>query len=232
VAVCLVLAGSLPPAADAQVGHRPDASPYREIAGKYSLTLFGGQSWGSGGKVEVGPGGGPLGGARFDLHLAGPGAIQLGLALGSFDRVLLNPSDTVPENRVLGTTSQSVILVDGGLNFVFTGEKTWHGLAPYLGASLGLALGGDVPEDTLSGFTFSTKFIVGPQLGVRWHITDRVLVRFEARDVIWRLSYPGGFFELPEGTSEDVEPLLDPRFNKQTQWTHNPMLLAALGWVF
>lgn len=214
-----------------QVGHPPGSSPYRDLRSKYQISATGGYSWGGGGKVEVGPARGRFGGMRFDLHLAGPGAVQLGVNVGNFDRLLLDPSQA-PDARILGTTTQSVIMVDAGLNLVLTGAKTWYGLAPYAGASLGLALGGDVPAaDSLSLFKFSTKFLVGPQIGFRWFPFRRVSFRFEARDVIWRLSYPSQFFDPPANAPDD-DPVLDSRFNKTTQWTHNPMFLVSVGWAF
>jgi hypothetical protein len=50
------------------------------------------------------------------------------------------------------------------------------------------------------------------------------------RDTIWRLSYPDRFLVVPPGAS--FAPILDPQFNKNTQWTHNPMLLVSLGYAF
>jgi hypothetical protein len=123
-----------------------------------------------------------------------------------------------------------VIFADAGLDLVLTGEKTWNGLAPYLGASLGLALGGEVPADS-SGYQFSTKFIVGPRIGVRWHPIQRIAIRFEARDMIWQLKYPPTFFEEPIN-APGADPILDPLTSRDTQWTHNPMLTVSVGYAF
>jgi len=204
-----------------QVGHAPGSSPYRDLRGKYFLTLTGGYAWGSGGKVNVGPAHGPVFGPRLDIHLAGPGAVHFGLNWAHLDRQMIDPS-AEPENRLVETAKQTVIMADMGLYLVFTGEKTWHGVAPYFGASLGLALGGKVAGDTLSAFDFSTKFMVSPGLGFRWHPGGRLFVRFEARDVLWKLSYPSQFFEADP-------PVLDPAVNKASEWTHNPMLTVSLG---
>lgn len=231
VIITLVSALATAPWAHAQVGHPPGSSPYRDLRSRYQVSVTGGYSWGTGGKVEVGPARGRFGGMRFDLHIGGPGAVQIGLNVGEFDRLLLDPSQA-PDDRILGTATQSVFMVDAGLNLVLTGAKTWYGFAPYAGASLGLALGGAVPAaDSLSLFNFSTKFIAGPQIGFRWFPVNRLSVRFEARDVIWRLSYPNQFFEPPANAPDD-EPVLDLRFTKPTQWTHNPMLLVSVGWAF
>jgi len=219
----LILGVSLTATGEAQVGHPPTSSPYRDLRDKYFASINGGYSWGSGGKVEAGPANGPIVGARFDVHLAGPGSIQVGINWGNLNRQLIDPNAD-PGDRVYGTTTQSVFMADAGLILTFTGQKTWYGFAPYLGASMGLALGGSVPEDTLSTFTFNTKFIVGPQLGFRWHPVRQFFLRIEGRDMLWKLSYPNEYFDADP-------PVLDPQVNKTTEWTHNLMLLVSLGFV-
>jgi hypothetical protein len=89
---------------------------------------------------------------------------------------------------------------------------------------MGLALGGSVPADTLSTFNFNTKFMVGPQIGFRWHPVRSFFLRVEGRDMLWKLSYPDSYFE-------GDFPVLDPLVNKTTEWTHNLMLFASLGFA-
>lgn len=222
--LAIILGVSLATAVHAQVGHPPTSSPYRDQRAKYLFSLNGGYSWGSGGKVEAGPSSGPIVGARFDLHLAGPGSVQAGINVGQLERHLIDPSAD-PDDRVAAVERQSVIMADVGAFLVLTGEKTWYGFAPYFGASMGIALGGTVPGDTLSPFNFSTKFMVGPQLGFRWHPGRRVFLRVEGRDMLWKLSYPNEFFDADP-------PVLDRALNKESEWTHNPMLMASLGVAF
>ena len=96
---------------------------------------------------------------------------------------------------------------------------------------MGMAFGGSVPEDSLTGFKFGAKFMVTPLLGMRIHPTRRLSVRVEGRDAIWKLSYPQTFF-VPPTEDPDVPPVLDPQFNKDSEWTHNFMLYVSLGWSF
>ncbi len=230
ILIYLLVGLGVPGTLGAQVGHTPRSSPYRDLPEKYMFALTGGYSWGSGGKVKVGPGEGSVFGARGDIHLAGPGSVQVGLNVGSFDRLLLDPKQG-PDERVLGWARQSVVMADAGLNLVFTGQKTWYGLAPYLGLSLGVAIGGDVPADSLSGYDFNIKFMVGPGIGLRWHPVRRIGLRVEFRDVLWKLSYPELFF-LPPANDPEAPPVLDPDFNKTSEWTHNPSLYVSLGYAF
>jgi hypothetical protein len=214
---------------EAQVGHRPEASPYRDLYARRVLALTGGFLSGSSGEAGVGPGDGLFTGARFDLHLGGPAGLTFGAGVANLERVVIDPTFG-PDNRTVDTTSQNVLLVDGGFDLLLTGEKTWHRLIPYFGASMGIALGTSVDADTASGYSFSTHFTVGPRLGVWVHPSDRITFRIETRDVIWRLKYPEGFFSIPE--NEPTEPpVLDANVMKDTQWVHHLGLTLSIGYT-
>ena len=215
--------------ASAQVGHRPESSPYRDLRAKRVLSFVGGYMNGSAGKAGVGPGDGPFAGARFDLHLSGPAAVTFGAGMAKLERIIIDPT-WGPANRTLDTASQSVLMLDAGIDLLLTGEKTWHGMIPYFGGGLGFALGGDVSADTLSGFSFSTHFTTGPRLGIWVHPSDRITFRIEGRDKIWRLKYPDGFFSVPENEPLEL-PVLDANIMKDTQWVHHLTLSITVGWT-
>lgn len=208
-----------------QVGHQPERSPYRDLRIKQSLTGFGGLLSGGRGKAGVGPADGTIFGVRWDIHTGSAATLVLGVSAADLERRLINPS-APPSLRDLGTARQTVWVIDGGFNLVLTGRKTWHTLAPYLGASLGAAVGGSVPEDSV--FSFRGKFQFGPMLGVRQFLNRRLHLRVEFRDIIWRLGrYPDVFFTPGTG----VEPVLDPDVNSPNEWVHHPTLFFALGWT-
>ncbi len=223
---CLVL--GVPAALGAQVGHAPESSPYRDLRAKHVLSLTAGYLGGSSGAAGVGPTNGPIFGARLDLLLGGPAEVFFGLELADLDRLVLDPTQGAT-SRVKGTFNQSVVLAEIGLALRLTGEKTWHGLVPYVGLGLGVAFGQGVAQDS-STFEFGTKFHVDPRLGVRWFPSDRINIRFEARDVVWRLSYPALFFDPPVNAPEEPS-LLDPVTMDDTEWTHHPTLLITFGYA-
>lgn len=227
-AVVAYMALGWPVAAFGQVGRSPQSSPYRDLSATKVLALAVGVLGGSAGSAGVGPTDGPFVGARFDLHAGGPVDVWFGLGVASLDRLVIDPT-VAADDRILETTSQSVVLLDVGLALLLTGEKTWHGFVPYVGVSLGLALGGSVDADTLSGFRFNTHFQVGPQLGVRWYPTDRLMFRVEGRDILWQLKYPGVFF--PPASAPTSPSVLDPAIMNDTEWTHHPMLTLTLGYA-
>jgi hypothetical protein len=177
----------------------------------------------------VGPGSGPYAGARFDIHVGGPAAATFGAAVANLERIIIDPT-WGPAHRTLDTTTQSVLLVDAGFDLLLTGEKSWKRLIPYVGAGLGIALGRGVDIDSLSGFSFSTHFTTGPRVGLWLHPSDRITLRIDTRDVIWRLKYPDGFFTAPE--NEPTEPaVLDANIMKDTQWVHHFGFSLTLGYT-
>lgn len=224
VALLLLWPGS----AAAQVGHDPDASPYRDIYGKFILGISGGYANGSGGSAGVGPSKGPFGGARLDIHLSGPANVGFDAMYASLDRLIIDPT-LLPDERELETLKQSVVLLMAGVGLHATGHKSWHGLVPFVGASIGLTFGGEVPGDSvMQGFSFDTKFVLAPWAGIRWHLGDRLSLRLEARDMIWQLKYPTAFFEPP---SLGQPPVLDPLTKSTSEWTHNFWFIGVLGYT-
>lgn len=222
----LALAGLLAAApAAAQVGSLPEQSPFRDIRFGHGISFAVAQWAGDGGEVDVGPGDGTTFGLRYDLRVSQPVAITLGWARGDFDRVILDP-DVPPEEREAVPATETLNLIDVGLQFTVTGAKTWHGLAPYLGAAIGLGIGGDVNDQ--SGYDFGNKLTFAPLLGTRFFAGDHLFARFEFRATFWELSYPTSFI---------TSPTLDPRDailpgGPESEWVVNPSLQLGLGYSF
>ena len=203
-----------------QVGHAPDRSPYRDLNVRHALMLQGGYLSGSGGRAGAGPTDGGMLGLRYSIHLGGPMEAIFGVGAADLQRVVHNPAEP-PD-----TVSQSAMITEAGFGFLLTGEKTWHGLVPYVAATMGAAFGGTVPSDT-SGFSFQTKFHFGPQLGIRWYATPKFSLRIEGRDMMWRLRYPNSYFTLVSGST--VFPPLLQGIDPTREWTHNLSLALVLG---
>jgi hypothetical protein len=163
------------------------------------------------------------------MRIGGPLELDGSLGIANLERSIINPA-TAPTDEIVDVAKQTVTLLDAGLMLLLTGQKTWHRTVPYFGTSFGVALGGRVPEDTLSGFTFKTQFQLAPAVGFRWYPSNRLMFRLEFRDIVWRLSYPGSFFTSPE---DDIlaPPVLDPNIANDTEWTHHPTLLFTIGYA-
>jgi hypothetical protein len=134
------------------------------------------------------------------------------------------------DSQFSGPVDMGVLMAETGLIVLLAGDKTWNGLAPYVGANLGLAFGAGVPQDT-SGYGFSTKFVSGPLLGARFYLGQSAYLRVEGRLQFWKLSYPTSYFLAPERAPDDA-PVLDPVVNSDSEWTSHPTLLIGLGYAF
>lgn len=219
----------VPGALTAQVGHDPEHSPYRPITARTGITVLGGYLAGSSGKLGVGPAGGPLVGLRYEMRLTGPTDASLGISWARFDRLVPDPNAPA-DSQLTGPVRQSVVFIDGGLQILLTGDKTWNRLAPYFGATLGLGFGSSVPADS-SGYRFKAKFTTGPLLGLRAYPVSGLTFRVEGRLVFWQLKYPSTFFAAPSRAPTDPS-LLDPNVDSDSDWTAHPTVVVGLGWSF
>src|SRR5207244_12283593 len=128
--------------------------------------LTAGYLGGSRGRVDVGLSDAPSFGLRYEAGLAGAIGVSFGVAYAQTTRFVVDPTKD-SASRKSPLFDNDVVLADAGLQLVLTGRKTWHRFAPYLGGSIGVALGGGSPRDT-SGYDFGSKFTFAPEAGVRW----------------------------------------------------------------
>ena len=219
----LVLGAAFPVAA--QVGYEPSHSPYHDMPrGGVGLVTVG-YLGGSRGSLGVGSSNGATGGVRYEAPL-GVLAFALDLAYARTSRFVIDPTkDTL--SRKTGPITSSVVLAGAGVQLVLTGKKTWRGFAPYVGGSVGLAVGSNTARDT-SGYGFGTKLMFAPTAGVRWYPAGRVTLRADFRAVAWRLSYPPSY-KVPDATNNI--PVLATGA-ATTEWTWHPWVTIGLGWTF
>jgi len=187
-----LLLGAARPAA-AQVGHPPDKSPYRDITKKMSLTALFGYIGGSGGALGLGPHDGPVYGGRFGLAVSGP--VTLAFAVEHADlqgRLVVRGSDG--KLALSGLVPSPVWLFESTIQYSFTGAKTWHGLAPYLGGGLGYAWRTSATLNR-DAYDFGGRFYLVPFAGTRFYVNPRSFIRAEIRGAFWRLAYPPPYYE-------------------------------------
>ncbi len=226
VAAVLLLSARPPDRLTAQVGHPPNRSPYRDITLGGSFVPAVGYLSGDRGVVGVGPSNGKVFGVRYERPLSRIFGASLSVADALTSRYVVDPTKD-SASRTSGPVDNSVVLLDVGLHMVLTGGKTWHGFAPYLGVSAGVAVASAVPSDT-SQYRFRTKFTFGPQLGLRWYLWERLSLRADARVLFWRLTYP---LQFRDPSPVDGSRAL-PETGALTEWTRHPWLSAGVGWTF
>ncbi|MBI4419196.1 MAG: hypothetical protein HY560_00060 [Gemmatimonadetes bacterium] len=223
----MTLAVTLFSSAGAQVGHAPERSPYRDLRAKQAASAIAGYVWGSGGVAKVGPTNGRLFGVRYDRQVGTAADILIGLSYGRFQRYRVDPAQPVA-TRTSGPEDEDIAMMEAGVSLVLTGRKSWHGLVPYVGTGVGVAFDVQLAED-ISTYSFGTKGLLIPHLGVKWFPVQALAVKLEGRSYFWRLSYPTQFFLPPTGL--DVPPVLTAE-DPTAEWTMHPTLILAVGYTF
>lgn len=155
-------------------------------------------------QLDMAPRSAPVVGLRYGVRIGGPLEFQTTLSVIPTRRQLwtvdFNADSTVTTPAVLGTTRSTVVAADVALRLGLTGTRTWHDLAPYVAASVGLA--GDVLGRTelekeevpvVALYRFGPSFALGGQLGTDWYPTPRTSIRVEAQGFLWRVTLPQAF---------------------------------------
>lgn len=219
----LVLSSSLISAAHAQVGHRPELSPYRELSVSSRIAAFAGLYSGAKDEAGVLPRGGALVGARWDVYVGGPADIAFRLAAVPTDRTVIDPVRPAGE-RVVGKEDLTLVFADVGLAFNLTGRKSWHGLVPVVTGSVGIV--SDFGKRDVGGFKHGSTFSLGYGLGVRYVPPQRRLsFRADIGSYLYSLEYPTSYYAVGgDGTS-----VLGQRV-KRTQWRNNFVMSAGVAY--
>ncbi|HEY8062023.1 MAG TPA: hypothetical protein VID74_04455 [Gemmatimonadales bacterium] len=176
----------------AQVGYPPSHSPYHELERGAFIEAFGGRVFGTGGTLKLGPRNGTSEGAR--LIVRGKNTLQFsfgGWTAGT-QREVINAQDSVA-TRDKGLAPQRLIAGEIGIQLNLTGGKSWRGLAPYAGVSLGLVHGQGGPAVDTSGYSFGNKLFFAPTIGTRLYAGQRLYVKVDLRALFWKLSYPASY---------------------------------------
>lgn len=221
------LLGGAVRALPAQVGHAPERSPYRTLRYAQFIGLNGGYFNGGGGQIGIAPHKGSLVGFRYDFLGATTLTLGLSASYGDTERYIVDAYKAIDNGGRTGPVKQSVVFTEGILQFNLTGGKSWHRIAPYVSAGMGLAWGSGVPADT-SGFKFRVKFALTPGVGARVFLSDRLFLRLEARSTFWQLSYPQVYRSPPS-----ADPTHAPAITGTSkEWVTNGWYQVGLAYAF
>jgi len=217
LAAALCVGASARPAAAQQVGTAPENSPFRDILTHEAFTVFVGRFAGNPNDAGTGARPGMMLGARLNVHLSSAldASATFGEALTSRHRIDAG-GDTA---RVMSSINVRLIAVDLGLQVNLTGDKTWHGLAPYAYIGLGLTTPSAKVVDP-GGYELGTNFLVVPALGTRYIVSRRLSVHVEARDYYYRYSFPLFYFDRPYALHADGTPVLSNAVGDR-EWYNN-----------
>lgn len=231
VAVVAVAGLTASPAASQEI-----TSPYEFVDHSMALWGFGSAVFADRGTIDVGPGSGYAAGLGFTVRISGPFNFDARAAYVPTDRRVYNvvaaDSAAVREDPMVGleqvgTADVSLLLLDASLRFDVTGPRTWHRLQPYilLGAGAALRMASDngaeeaLPDDSDLRVRFENGFTGHVGAGVEAYLSDRLSLRADARDVLWKVHVPAGF-------------LVDGRVIDDEEWVQTAHLGLGLAFRF
>ena len=227
-AVSLCICACVRPAFGQQVGTSPSQSPFNDILTHQGLTLFAGRFAGNAGAAGTGARPGFMAGARLQVRLST--ALDVWATLGEAWSSRLRIDAGGDTARVMGNINVRLITADLDLALNLTGDKTWHGFAPYAAIGAGLTAPSNNVVDP-GGFELGTDFLLVPTIGTRFFISRTFALRLEARDYYYRYTFPLFFFDRPYLTHSDGSPVLSNAVGDR-QWYSNFTLWFGVTYGF
>ena len=210
--------------AQVSVGYPPQKSPYRDLEYHSELTLFGGYFRGAQDPAGVAPGGGPIGGIRYEIGVGGPAQLVVRAAEAFSERNVVDPTQPAV-TRNLGSRPWPVYLADLGLSVNLTGQRSFHGIVPVTYTGVGIATDGGkkVTEDP---YRLGTTFAISFAGGLRFVPGGRFQVRADAGTYMYQIKYPAAYYIL----ASDNTAVLDAKQTKNF-WKRNGVYTLGLSYL-
>lgn len=193
------------------------ASPYRFVDESQHATAFVGLMATDPGTLDLGPESGLAFGARYGIRLSGPFVIEAQAAFFPTSRAVQDTVIGAADTAVVATGAEADLnigVVSAALRFDITGPRTWHRLMPFallgVGAAFTLSQEDGVDDDVESDvrYDFGTRLLGELGLGVEWFAADRLALRLDARNLLWRIDAPLGLQQLDAPNQEWVQNFL------------------------
>jgi hypothetical protein len=210
--------------AEAQVGHLPQSSPYRDVEVSQELTFFGGHYGAAKDPINVAPRSGPMFGLRYEKHVGGPASLMARWSHVNSERFPIDPTKTGAAAQ-LGKTSVALDLFDVNLALNLTGQKSFHHIVPVVNLGAGIATCGcEVDSDP---YTFGTPFAFSFGGGLRYVPGGRFQLRADWNNYLYQLKYPAQYYIATTGVPAAVPPGQSRSF-----WKNNRALTLGASFLF
>ena len=187
--------------AQAQVGHLPQNSPYRDFENSQEFTFLYGHYSSGRDPIGIAPQNGPLWGARYQIHVGGPAFMMARWSHVNTTRNAIDPSKTGTA-RQLGSQKVSVNLYDIDLSLNLTGQKTFHHIIPVV--NFGAGVGSCSCTVKNDPYTFGTPFAFSFGGGLRYAPGGRFMLTADWNDYLYQLHYPTAYYVTPIGGTAAV----------------------------
>lgn len=174
------------------------------------------------GSVGLGPESGLAFGGRYHIRLTGPFFVEAEALYFPSTRAVLDSAVVDSTFEQVGEADLGIAVVQASVRFQLTGQRTWHGILPFLLAGAGVALQAqdddsadeDVPAE--ARFDFGTTFAGQIGAGIEVFPVERLALRIDVRNILWQMETPQALLEHDIGRTLPKE-----------EWTNN--VTASIG---
>ncbi|MGH7469435.1 MAG: hypothetical protein ACRENP_15905 [Longimicrobiales bacterium] len=186
-------------------------SPYRFIDEKQTVGAFASYILTARGTVGLGPEDGAAAGVRYSIRLSGPFNVEAETFYFPSTRPVRDTTLAGDEREQVGTADLTLLGGIASLRFNLTGPRTWHKLQPFVAFGVGAVLdlsGTSVEDERVPAdvrFDFGTSFAAHVGGGIEWFPGNRLSLRLDARNQLWKTNTPFPFLVGEAGvqTPED-----------------------------
>lgn len=186
-------------------------SPIRYIDETQSIGGFVGYQWANphlhvndSTTLELGPQAAPVFGVQYRVRFSGPLSGRLGVAYSPTERNQFTMGVVEPDAAIVQPidtgerVTANILMLDAGLHFGLTGPRAWRGIAPYVSVGTGLVVdlaGTSELEQTVpvnERFELGPSFALQAAIGTDFFLAERVSLRLELQNRLWRMAAPAG----------------------------------------
>jgi hypothetical protein len=204
-------------------------SPYRFLDHSQYVGVYAGPLAAAEGVLALGPHAGTVMGARWAIRVSGPISLGVDVSYTPTQRTVRDTVFVAADSlyRALGDADVRLLAVMGDVRFSITGQRTWHRLQPFVSLGVGavtdLAGRPAIEEDlvTTARYDFGTSFAGHVGAGVDWFAADRISLRIDGRNKMWRLGVPEAFLLTERG-----------RTLSRSTWENNFLVSAGVSYHF
>ena len=205
-------------------------SAYKFIEMRQEVGAFAGKANLGKGQLGLDPSSASVVGVRWSLDVGSALSLEADGSIFLAERDVLDLS-RAENDRVIGQSDMTIVLLDVRLRLNLTGHRTWHGIQPYVAFGAGIAGEGGVdrtleesvlmPQD--QRFDFGNRFTATLASGLSLDLSERFSLRADGLFSLWKMGTPTGWLTV------DVDPL---HTNPQGEWLAGKSVLFSIGWRY
>lgn len=188
------------------LGAQSITSPYRFLDTSQEAGLFVMHISPEEGTLGLGSESGIAFGGRYAIVLSGPFMVEGEVGYFPTRHAVL---DTVVVDSAftrIGEADHSLVIATAALRVNLTGQRTWNNLQPFLLFGFGGVIEASKDKDAVNvapvdaRYNFGTSFAGSVGAGIAFSPTERLAIRLDGRNLLWKIKTPAALVSANTGT--------------------------------